>query len=362
MKNNRTTFLKAFESVLPLLNRTLAVCCLLTLAAVTVLFVQKRFAGYQLTLGPEKTNLVQTVGDIPALDEKQPLVEQERRAEQLMKRVLTPHQLSHPDTQKILDILGTSEYQRFIDTSPSGILEYVDFFARHGVNINRQQVIDEYEAEFRSEFPETTVQELMPEMQQSLSEVFRQFQIEPETPAGLTAFTAALEEFLSDEKNVAWMNMYFQGDTDKFSEWTVSVLEKQIDMELHRQQTLNPDIQHSQTFGMEKYEQNELPPQGIVELTRPKHATDTALSENVDNRKNPSEKTTGDTDLDNLFRIPTEKELETTFRDSFSEESIADAIRMMNQHGANKGIHEIRKKNPQLADRIKELQDSEVPK
>ncbi|MDE0323840.1 MAG: superoxide dismutase family protein [Candidatus Poribacteria bacterium] len=141
--------------------------------------------------------------------------------ELLLSCFFTPEQLLDLAFLAVIQLTESPEYQAFLETGPSSLAAYHDFFLSKGAPIDPDFFTNQYLQTFPTGNPEA----FEPEMRRRLTTLYIASGIDFENPADLAGYNQLLITFL-DDRTTAWMLGYFQGDDTAFGEWIVAVLKE----------------------------------------------------------------------------------------------------------------------------------------
>ncbi|MDD9972955.1 MAG: superoxide dismutase family protein [Candidatus Poribacteria bacterium] len=141
--------------------------------------------------------------------------------ELLLSCFFTPEQLLDLAFLAVIQLTESPEYQAFLETGPSSLAAYHDFFLSKGAPIDPDFFTNQYRRTFPTGAPET----FEPEMRMRLTHLYISSGIDFENPVDLAGYNQLLITFL-DDRTTAWMLGYFQGDDTAFGEWIVAVLKE----------------------------------------------------------------------------------------------------------------------------------------
>ena len=139
--------------------------------------------------------------------------------ELLLSCLFTPEQLLDLAFLSVIQMTKSPAYQAFLETDPTRLAAYHDFFLSKGAPIDP----DFFTNQYRQTFPTGAPEEFEQEMRIRLIHLYISSGIDFENPADLVGYNQLLITFL-DARTTAWMLGYFQGDDVAFSEWIVTVL------------------------------------------------------------------------------------------------------------------------------------------
>ena len=141
--------------------------------------------------------------------------------ELLLRCFFTPEQLLDLAFLSVIQMTESPAYQAFLETEPTRLAAYHDFFLSKGAPIDP----DFFTNQYRQTFPTEAPKEFEQEMQMRLTHLYISSGINFENLADLVGYNQLLITFL-DARTTAWMLGYFQGDDVAFSEWIVDVLKE----------------------------------------------------------------------------------------------------------------------------------------
>ena len=141
--------------------------------------------------------------------------------ELLLTCFFTPEQLLDLAFLSVIQITESPAYQAFLETEPTRLAAYHEFFLSKGAPIDPDFFTNQYRQTFLTGAPE----EFEQEMQMRLTHLYISSGIDFENPADLVGYNQLLITFL-DARTTAWMLGYFQGDDPAFGEWIVTVLKE----------------------------------------------------------------------------------------------------------------------------------------
>ena len=139
--------------------------------------------------------------------------------ELLLSCFFTPEQLLDLAFLAVIQLTESPEFQVFLESEPSSLAAYHDFFLSKGAPIDPDFFTNQYLRIFPTGNPEAFEQE----MRMRLTALYIASGIDLENPADLAGYNQLLITFL-DARTTAWMLGYFQGDDTAFGEWIVAVL------------------------------------------------------------------------------------------------------------------------------------------
>ena len=139
--------------------------------------------------------------------------------ELLFRCFFTPEQLLDLAFLSVIQLTESPAYQAFLETEPTSLAAYHDFFLSNGAPIDP----DFFTNQYLLTFPIGEPKEFEQEMRMRLTHLYIASGINFENPADWVGYNQLLITFL-DDRTVAWMLGYFQGNDVAFGEWIVAVL------------------------------------------------------------------------------------------------------------------------------------------
>ena len=343
MPKEPTRLTRFMDRSLPWVNRFLTVVLILTFIGTGVLWIYLQRSP-QLPIIPK--NNVSEPSSPPREEAETPQVPQGKLITETFKEVFAAEELASPEMQKLLEILESPAYEAFMETEPSGIGDYFDFFQSQGLPVDKNEILEI----FKDSMPPVSPAVLERQKRSELSALLRENPIEIGTSAGLDLFQDVITEFLSEEDNVSWMMTHFQGDYMAFGEWTADVVR-------------NPSVPPAET---------PVVVDSSTPLSRDSEA-DTASNtplNTLEREKIPSlevgdETLTADDkhiDVESLEaltpempELPPEESLETVLRQQFSPERFSRAMNTLNQYGPEEGLRRLKDSDPEVATQVEQL-------
>lgn len=119
-----------------------------------------------------------------------------------------------PDVKKLLLLMKTPAYKAFLETEPTSLADFYDFYASHGIPLDKNKLFDAAEKEFKKYFPDESAEELKPRMRQALIKLYDESGGDP----------FVLINFVINEKYASWGTHYFKTDSEAFVEWGADII------------------------------------------------------------------------------------------------------------------------------------------
>ena len=349
MPKEPTRLTRFMDRSLPWVNRFLTVVLILTFIGTGVLWIYLQRSP-QLPIIPK--NNVSEPSSPPREEAETPQVPQGKLITETFKEVFAAEELASPEMQKLLEILESPAYEAFMETEPSGIGDYFDFFQSQGLPVDKNEIL----AIFKDSMPPVSPAVLEQQKRSELSTLLRENPIEIGTNAGLDTFQGIITEFLSEEQNVAWMMNHFQGDYMAFGEWASDVLRNPM-----------PPPEDTSAVVSNK---SSLPIRSEADIDSSTPLDSTEIDE-MSSIELPSEiltegeiLTEDDKHIDveslealtpEVLKLPSEESLETVLRQQFSPERFSRAMNTLNQYGPEEGLRRLKDSDPEVATQVEQL-------
>ena len=277
---------------------------------------------------------------------------------EMLEVVFTEEERASPDFQQLMSILKSPAYEEFLESTPTKLGDFLDFFQEQGMPINKSDVFDNFKGQLSTEFSD----ELEPRMRSQLSALFSNNEVEIGSDAGLRTLQQVIAEFLSDEQNTAWMMAHFQGDYNAFGQWTVDILRnptplpteslpvvEDIDrVSISTRQDFSgadsvPTIELQQDSAQER--RVEVPSGEDSELLGGSNEAEFPaqfMLEPLESRELSSEE-------------GIEENLKTAMQDQFSPQRFNRAMQTLNQYGPEEGLRRLKVSDPEVATHVERL-------
>ncbi len=280
----------------------------------------------------------------------------------VFKSFLTDEQLQTffaiPEVKRVLEILESPEYTAFITTEPATTREWDEFWAKHGII----QDPDRFQKEFREVFPTGEPEDFELEMRQTFADIFRDVDAND-----MMAIFNKAPQFLSDPRNRAWMNAYFDRKDRDFEAWAANILEN-LSANLREassaedafledailRQLPSPDRNVDVPSAADTHGASEVPTQQADEKMPVETASATPNSEPDAPDAIDINNLLTDDSLDALFA---EDRLETLLKQrlnakTFSTEDVQRALAVLDRYGPKEGLRRLRETDPEVASQI----------
>ena len=263
-----------------------------------------------------------------------------------------------PEMKRFLQVLESPEYAEFITTQPTN-RETDEFWAKHGFI----QDPDRFQKAFRDAFPTGEPEDFELEMRQTFAENFRDAD-----PNNMTnEIINRAPKFLSDPRNRAWIDGYFDGENSDFGAWGENILKN---LSANLPEASSPeDVILEDAFLMESPSQDrtvdipseadthwepDVPTQQDVEKMPVETAAETPNSESLAPNVIDFNQRLTDDSIDAFFA---EDSLETLLNQrmnskELSTEKVQRAMDVLNRYGPKEGLRKLRDSDPEVAKQI----------
>lgn len=311
---------------------------------------------------PQGTPSVVVVGETPrpenAAKPRENVSEINRvsRVKNLLDIVLTEEELASPDWQEWMPLVESPEFAVFLETNPTSFTDFFDFYESQGMKSYKSEVFGMFQDMFAEHFPEKNAAALEPRMRQELSVIFTEDNME---------FEKAIQDFLAEEQNIAWVMEHFEGDFLEFGKWAVTVNENPVPLPTDTP-TVVENVENSEALISTG---NELPdnptfseafqdPQNGEQTNQePLPVTEDPLSTLAD----MEHLIKSDAELEAEFlklleqsfpeasKLPTIVEFEKDLRERFSPQRFNTAMQTLNHYGPEEGLRKLKESDPEVA-------------
>ena len=283
------------------------------------------------------------------------------RVKRMLKLVYTEEELASPDWQKWMQLLESPEFAAFLETNPTSLTDFYDFYESQGIKTDKSKVRALFQDTLTEHFPAKTAADLEPQMRQGLSNIFTESDIE---------FQQAIQDFVAEEQNIAWVMEYFDGDFHEFGKWAVTVSENPVPPS-----TGTPTVVESNEMLISTETEGDFPdnptfsessqdPQDTEQTSEePPSVTEDPLPtlEDMENRFK------SDAELEAEFlklleqsfpaasKLPAIVELEKDLRQRFSPQRFNTAIQTLDRYGPEEGLRRLKESDPEVATHFERL-------
>lgn len=284
------------------------------------------------------------------------------RVKEMMTSVFTEKELTLPENQQLLQILDSPQFQDFLETNPSNLGNFFDFFRSQGIETEKSEVFETFHEKFKQQFPAETAASVEHQMRHVLSNLFVESGLESETAGNredTEKFDQVLETFLSESENVTWMMNHFQGDYMAFGHWVMDVLQNPVPLlpETSPFVDMN-EVSDPPSNGSLTPEGTYMPaiaPEENVRIRSPERPAASGLQvpgRNDFESENTAPSTIG---IPELPELPSEERLKTILSEQFSVERFNSAIQTLNRYGPKEGFRRLKVSDPEVAKRIESV-------
>lgn len=328
-------------------------------------------AGYLFWASHSEQNMPQVVPGPVAVEEPTIGDSLEIRSKKIETDVEKTQELSQPsDTdstsepemtdrdKKIAALKKTPEYAAFLEKKSGSLYDRLDFYASHGIEVDKNAYHVLFDRIFKENFPGETPASVEPKLRQEL--------INRLSASDTDDDLDVIMDFIVEAKHSAWGSLHFETDSVAYSNWVMGVLND-------HQSTAAESI-------IVETEPTTLPTESTESARADEHLLDdiaTTSSEQPPLSTKPPVLEAGDgltesgTDIDTEFRkliestlseapkLPTLVEFEKRLRESFSPKRFNAAIQTLNRYGPEDGLHRLKASDPEVAKHFERLIQAE---
>lgn len=289
-----------------------------------------------------------TIGDSPEIRSKKMETDVEKTQE--FSQPSDTDSTSEPEMtdrdKKIAALEKTPEYAAFLEKKSGSLYDLLDFYASHGIEVDKNAYHVLFNRIFKENFPGETPASVEPKLQQKLINRLNAIATDDDLDVVM--------DFIVDDKHSAWGSLYFETDSVAYSNWVMRILNN------HQSTAAEPVIVETVP--------NILPTEGGSSNAR---SSDDIATTSSEQRPIPSTEPpileAGDvliessTDIDAEFRellestppeapkLTTFVEFENRLRESFSPNRFNAAIQTLNRYGPEDGLRRLKASDPEVA-------------
>ena len=255
--------------------------------------------------------------------------------------------------KKIAALEKTPEYAAFLEKKSGSLYDLLDFYASHGIEVDKNAYHVLFDRIFKENFPGETPASVEPKLRQEL--INRLNAITPDDDFDVVMdFIDVVMDFIVDEKHSAWGSLYFETDSVAYSNWVMGIL--------------NNDQSTAAEPVIVETVSNILPTENGSSNARSLDDIATTFSEQpAIPSTEPPVLEAGDVviesgaDIDAEFReliesthpeaskLTTLVEFEKRLRESFSPNRFNAAIQTLNRYGPEDGLRRLKASDPEVA-------------
>lgn len=166
-----------------------------------------------------RTHREENTVPIPVAVEEQSRSEEPNKAQRLRQIAHERHIQGQPISdyrKKKLAIMNTPGYEAFLETGSRSLYETLDFFASHGLEVNKSAFSEVFDRKFREHFPGETPASAESQVRQELIDRLEENDAEDHLQVAM--------EFVAEERYNAWGSLYFETDDAAFGKWAFNIL------------------------------------------------------------------------------------------------------------------------------------------
>ena len=289
-----------------------------------------------------------TIGDSPEIRSKKMETDVEKTQE--FSQPSDTDSTSEPEMtdrdKKIAALEKTPEYAAFLEKKSGSLYDLLDFYASHGIEVDKNAYHVLFNRIFKENFPGETPASVEPKLQQKLINRLNAIATDDDLDVVM--------DFIVDDKHSAWGSLYFETDSVAYSNWVMGILN-------NHQSTAAESV-------IVETGPNILPTEGGSSNAR---SSDDIATTSSEQRPIPSTEPPvleasdvlieSGTDIDAEFRellestlpeapkLTTFVEFEKRLRESFSPNRFNAAMQTLNRYGPEDGLRRLKASDPEVA-------------
>ena len=247
------------------------------------------------------------------------------------EEVVEPTSVSS-DVQKLQSLLDTPEYATFLKTGQTSLAAFYDFFASHGVPLDKNKLFEEARNTFQKHFPGESAEALEPRMREALSNLY----------AESDGDQFVVLDFVLDERYDAWGTHYFQTDSEAFIKWGLDIIRN-----YDRPSTEVPVVETERSVSLTQDE----PSDESLSHDLPPAASETPQHGDVLSENNIDIDTA--VEAESLTRVepsaPSNLSFENILRGAFPPHRVKVALQTLNRYEPKIALRQLRQSDPEVA-------------
>lgn len=258
--------------------------------------------------------------------------------------------------KKIAALKKTPEYAAFLEKKSGSLYDMLDFYAAHGIEVDKNAYHVLFNRIFKENFPGETPASVEPKLRQELINRLNA----TDTDDNLDV----VMDFIIEEKHSAWGSLHFETDSVAYSNWVMGVLNnyQSTAAEPVIVET-GPDILPTESVPSNARSLDDIPATSLEQSPIP--STELPVLEAGDGLIESS------TDIDGEFRkliestlpeapkLTTLVEFEKSLRENFSPNRFNAAIQTLNRYGPEDGLRRLKTSDPEVAKHFERLIQAE---
>jgi len=283
------------------------------------------------------------------------------RVKRMLNLVYTEEELTSPDWQEWIQLIESPELAAFLETNPTSIADFYNFYESQGMKVDTSKVFALFRDKLTKHFPAKTAVDLEPQMRQELTTILTENDID---------FQQAVQDFVSEEQNIAWVMEYFEGDFFEFGKWAVTVSENPVPSP-----TDMPTVVENNEILIPTETEGDFPDTPTLsETSQEPQDSERTSEEPVSVTEDPlptledmEHRFKSDAELEAEFlklleqsfpaasKLPAIVELEKDLRQRFSPQRFNTAIQTLDRYGPEEGLRRLKESDPEVATHFERL-------
>lgn len=257
--------------------------------------------------------------------------------------------------KKIAALEKTPEYAAFLEKGSSSLYDLLDFYASHGIEVDKNAYFVLFDRIFQENFPDETPASAEPRLRQELVNRLNASDTDDDLNVVM--------DFLMEEKHSAWGSLYFETDSVAYSNWVMGILNN------HQSTATSPAVVETEQTLLPTESPESAPPNErlLDDIPTAPSEQPSILSTEPSVPKESDVLTESGTDIDAEFqkliestlpeapKLPTLVEFEKSLRENFSPKRFNTAIHMLNRYGPEDGLHRLKTSDPEIAKHFERL-------
>ncbi len=283
------------------------------------------------------------------------------RVKKMLNLIYTEEERASPDLQEWMQLLESPEFTAFLETNPTSLTDFYDFYESQGIKTDKSKVRALFQDTLTEHFPAKTAVDLEPQMRQELSNIFTESDI---------AFQQAVQDFVDEEQNIAWVMEYFDGDFHEFGKWAVTVSENPVPLPTDT----STIVENNEMFIPTETEGDFPDAPTLSEASQDPQDSERMSEEPPSVPKDPlptlkdmENLLKSDAELEAEFlklleqsfpaasKLPTIVELEKNLRQRFSPQRFNTAMQTLDRYGPEEGLRRLKESDPEVATHFERL-------
>lgn len=323
-------------------------------------------AGYFFFTSRDKQNTPQVAPQTVGVGEDAPFknaaaANTASRIKGMLNLVYPEEELASPEWQEWIRLIESPALAAFLETNPTSITDFYNFYESQGMKVDTSKVFALSRRKLTKHFPGETAVDLEPQMRQELTTLLTENDID---------FQQAVQDFVSEEQNIAWVMAYFDGDFFEFGKWAVTVSENPVSLP-----TDTPTVVENNEMSIPTETEGDFPETPTVseasqepkDTARTHEEPSSAAADALPTLADMENLLKSDADLASEFlkrleqsfpeasKLSTIVELEKNLRQRFSPQRFNTAMQTLDRYGPEEGLRRLKESDPEIATHFEHL-------